>query len=362
MAIGKGFEFDGLVVISIDYKKITDDKDRPNKISFAEWTTGNEAKTKSGDKLREHNREFKDTATFVENVKYTFGKDEPGMRRFEGDLLTIEEAKAKFEAKYNKKYEKEIQDGAEVVPFFAIHGYTNEAGLVMTTCRNKQKHFDKQSSKGKTMNVIIPVIWPSEGSTASYGTDKDDNAPMAAKEFGAMVGKFNVFEKKNLLCHSLGNRIFRMAADPNIKFDNIFLAAADIRHNIFDKEYIVRAKGNKNATQWQGMNIFGMLTKKSNGQPKGKIYCLYNGSDYALGASTGVNWVNRLGQVGIGFYDSIGPGWTFDPKRLLHPDIYGHTANFDVYPKLPVERYKSHSYQWDGFSIDYYREKIEKTI
>jgi hypothetical protein len=96
------------------------------------------------------------------------------------------------------------------------------------------------------------------------------------------------------------------------------------------------------------------------GKPKGKIYCLYNSSDYALNISSYANWVNRLGEVGIGSRNSCGPGCRgFNEENLIHPDIYGYTENFNVYKELPWKSYKAHAYQWMPFAIDYYKQKIK---
>lgn len=75
----------------------------------------------------------------------------------------------------------------------------------------------------------------------------------------------------------------------------------DLRHNLFDKAFIERGSEDKYK---EGLYLFRLL-KQENGKPVGKIYCAYNGYDYALAASTSVggNWVTRMGTVGVGTYD-----------------------------------------------------------
>lgn len=274
-----------------------------------------------------------------------------GERLFEADKLTIEDAQKLFKDKY----------GDEVKPLFALHGFNNEPGYTLSECSKAQELFDKGGRK----TAIIPVIWPTRGGPSKYGRDKNHNAPVAAKELDMLLkdtsATANAFKDKNLICHSLGNRVFRMVADERVKFDNIFMVSPDIRHDIFNKDYIDGA-ANKDAQEMQGLRIFRMLSTDAEGNPKGKIYCLYNGYDYALGASSyfGFNWHNRLGQVGIGAYDSWIPSyWAFDEKRLLHPDIYGHTENFNARKHLTFWQGKSHSYQWMEFAINFYKSKIE---
>jgi hypothetical protein len=351
MGIGSGFVYDGFAVTSIDYRKAPT-PERPNRITFAEYTWGNEDKAGfSDDELKKYNEEYEDAATFLKNVKFVSGKDKNGKRLFEADKLTIEEAHKEFKVKY----------GDDVKPLFALHGFNNEPGVTLDVCSDAQESFDEGGRK----TAIIPVIWPCYGGFWNYGKDKRRNVPVVAKEMGMLLKDTlaiaNTFKDKNLLCHSMGNRVFRMVANTKVKFDNIFLVAADIRHDIFLKKYIDRAD-NEDSQEMQGLRIFRMLNTDAEGNPKGKIYCLYNGYDYALGCSSyvGCNWLNRLGQVGIGAYDSWIPcKWRFN-ERLIHPDIIGHTENFNVSPHLPCCCGKAHGYQWMKFAIDFYKSKIEQ--
>lgn len=177
----------------------------------------------------------------------------------------------------------------------------------------------------------------------------------------------------------MGNYVLRKAAGKlqGVQFDNIIMVSAvsnfiftiscrscptqnifstfviqDLRHNLFDKKFI--DSGSKD-----GLYIFRLL-KQKNGQPVGKIYCAYNGWDYALEQSTGVggNWVTRMGTVGVGTYDSWWYGWGND-VNLLHPEIRGHTENYDAGAKLNGwGDFKAHSYQWMDFMISYYKSKL----
>lgn len=69
----------------------------------------------------------------------------------------------------------------------------------------------------------------------------------------------------------------------------------------------------------------------------GKIYCAYNGYDYALTTSKGANLVTRMGAVGVGTYDLLPYGaasWWVEDEEILHPDIRGHTENFNAGAKI----------------------------
>jgi pimeloyl-ACP methyl ester carboxylesterase len=207
------YSYDGLVVTSIDYKS-EPTEDRPNRITFTGYTPGNEAKRLSGDELKKHNEERKDAATFLWKCKHIGGADKDGKREYEADKLTNEEAHTEFVKRY----------GEGCKPLFSIHGFNNEPGYTFRESTKAQQKFDD----GK--NAIIPVVWPNYGGPA-YDTDRSDNAPEASKELNMLVQHIlgttgNLFKNKNLICHSMGNYVLRGAANPNIKFDNIFMVAA----------------------------------------------------------------------------------------------------------------------------------------
>jgi hypothetical protein len=132
----------------------------------------------------------------------------------------------------------------------------------------------------------------------------------------------------------------------------------DVPNELFWADYIKKAGDNTESINYDGMHIFKMLSTNDNGKPKGKVYVLHNGRDYALAASSNVkHGETRLGQVGAyQFYKSFWSGWT-EKKDLIHEDIRGYVDSIDCYPKLPWGGGVSHSYQFDKFAIDIYEEK-----
>ena len=114
----------------------------------------------------------------------------------------------------------------------------------------------------------------------------------------------------------MGNRVLRYAAadaaDGGVKFDNIFMAAADVDDEIFHENYIDNVQDCEDGRH-HGCHIGRMLSKNR----KSKIYCLTNGKDKALLVSKLTKRGNgRLGLVGV-------------PKddKLLHLDLRGKVAN-----------------------------------
>ena len=93
----------------------------------------------------------------------------------------------------------------------------------------------------------------------------------------------------------------------------------------FVKEYINRKDGCED-----GLNIFRMLDKdESTRKPKGKIHVFHNWDDDILQISSWPNWVNRLGQAGMGTYDKWFGGWGED-KNLVHLEIRNYYENIDA--------------------------------
>jgi hypothetical protein len=217
----KNITFDGFIVTSIDYKE-EPIVGRPNRITFAGYTPGNEAKMLSGKSREKHNEELKDSAAFLWKCKHIGGKDIHGERKYEADKLTIEELHKEFAKKY----------GEDCAPLFAIHGYCNEPGYALYNANKAQKKFNGSNI------AIIPIIWPNYKNSAGlrYFEDRGDNAPEAVKElkmlFDSTLGASSVFKRKNFFAHSLGNYVLRGLASEKLEFDNIFMVAAVSSHSL----------------------------------------------------------------------------------------------------------------------------------
>jgi len=341
--LGKNWKYGGFAVISIDFKKAPEKAGYD--ITFDESTKG------------EDNPGYEDEATFIHNIKWLNEDDEDknGKRIYSADKLTVKEAQAKFEEKY----------GSGTKAFFYIHGNITEAGFVFSSTKKQQSKFAKSK--------IIPVIWPSEVGVTSYLKNKRKYVPVAVTELNTLlktVTKDNLFKGKNLICHSLGNFLLRKIANEEkntkVKFDNIFMVAADVRHNLFDEDYINRDGGSKD-----GLNIFRMLdTNSSTGKPKGKIHVLSNWDDGPLETSSWLNALNRLGQAGMGTYDKWWYGWGIN-KNLVHPEIRDYYNNFDAGKLLTtpgrhgnIDRHDKdeHGYTWYEFAVNYYKWHMDKPM
>lgn len=356
-AIGTDFVFKGLMLTSIDYKELPSGYEHKgytykNPISVSEQTGGNEeAELKDHDiteeEYQKHKAAFCNEATFLYRVAFVSGEDRDGKREWVGERLTKEEAKAQFD-----------KDHPGCTPLFFIHGFNTEMGYNLNSVQNDaQPKFDEKNKTSEVKTVVVPIVWPSAGRGLAYFQDRYDNVPKAAEELSAMLPKsidLNMFQEKNLMAHSMGNWLMRKVANPVLKFQNIIMVAADVRHNLYDTKYI--ESDADDATD--GLNIIGMLDRDSEtNEPKGKIYCVHHWGDVRLRQSRIVNRVTRAGSAGIGTRDKFGPGWTDAPENL-HPEIRGYTENYDVREELKKakEDKGEHSYQFFDFAIDYYKD------
>ncbi|MCB2211540.1 alpha/beta hydrolase [bacterium] len=152
---------------------------------------------------------------------------------------------------------------AEQVLFF-VHGFSNlPEPNIFPLVEYLQKFFNDYQ---KNLVEVIPIIWPCDDDKGILKDYFDDQraADASAFAFARALGKFDdwrnnlaakdimCLKRINVLCHSMGNRVFRGATrdwvdhdqfgHPPLLFRNIFLMAADIRHDTLEEgkpgEYI----------------------------------------------------------------------------------------------------------------------------
>merc|ERR1712038_182980 len=315
-------EYEGLVLTSIDVQKVNG-----NTVRFNGSIRG-----EANDK----------TATFLKNVR-EINKDQGWWRRigsvfdsgeriFEAETVTVEDAK--------EIMDKNSSDG-KGQPLFCVHGFNVEPGDHLDNMKTQSNKFDQ----GKF--TLVPVIWPSEGGLAEYDTDRRRNAAGAANAFKTLKQGVDSFPSSSLLCHSMANRVLRDFADEGFQFDNIFMAAADVRYDLFHENYI--EGGVRESERGDGLRICKMLSGYPNN--KGKVHVLHNNLDHALIAA-------RINPFSSFNFKRIGQeGHNMD---LTHTEINNKNKktieNFDCSPQLPLNRTAAHSYQFDDFAVDYYQE------
>lgn len=245
-----GYFYKGLALTSIDVVETgrTSEGEEKNPLVQFDGTIAGKADDKD--------------STFIKNIKEVKNKD--GNKVLEAEKLTVKQAK------------KIINEGCEDrhgKPLFCLHGFNVQPSGHLKTVKNAQDLFNK----GKFM--LVPVMWPSEGGVKNYGNDRE-TTPGAGNGLKSLKDKIDCFPSKSLLAHSMGNRVLRYAADAKFKFDNIFMVAADVQHDIFNEDYINSGnKSDPNRRELQGLTICKMLNRG------GKVYALVNGADFALVAN-----------------------------------------------------------------------------
>uniref|UniRef100_A0A7S3QCR9 Alpha/beta hydrolase n=1 Tax=Chaetoceros debilis TaxID=122233 RepID=A0A7S3QCR9_9STRA len=322
-----GYFYKGLALTSIDVIKTGEKSEGGNPLVHFDGTIEGRADDKD--------------ATFLKNIKEV--KDATGKKVLEAEKLTVAQAKAII---------NQASSDGKGKPLFCIHGFNVQPRTHLKTI--KEATLDK-FNKGKFMP--IPVMWPSEGGTTNYWGDRE-TTPGAGNGLKILKQALDSFPSKSLLAHSMGNRVLRYAADAKFKFDNIFMVAADVQHNIFNKDYINSGKTtDEDRRELQGMKICSMLTS-TNGKPKGKVYVLVNGADFALNASgwNPTTFTPRLGAIGAHYRRNWALFWTED-KKVTHPDIVDCIENVGCNSKLNLWEKTAHSYQFYPQIVQSYQEK-----
>jgi len=315
-----GYFYEGLALTSIDVIQTGQKSEEGNPLVHFDGSIKGQANDQD--------------ATFLKNIKEV--RDATGKKTLEAEKLTVAQAKAII---------NEASSDGEGKPLFCMHGFNVQPRGHLKTI--KWATVDR-FNKGKFM--LIPVMWPSAGGVTNY-FDDFKTTPGAGNGLKSLKKALDSFPSKSLLAHSMGNRVLSYAADAKFKFDNIFMVAADIRYDLFHKDYI-------NSGQRQGMKICSMLTRGVSGKPKGKVYVLVNGADYALIGSGWVptEFVSRLGAIGAHYKRSWGLFWTED-KQVTHPDIVDCIENVGCNRKLYWSEKAAHSYQFFKQIVPIYQEK-----
>jgi len=251
---------------------------------------------------------------------------------------------------------------------FVVHGFNVQPASAMSNVASK---FDRFKEAG--LNYYpIPVIWPCNDK-GKYSEDQDDPSQKAGDQLRALVNGIDnkLFPRKSLLMHSMGNHVvfngscgFKkdgkvVDSPPDVEFENIFMVAADVPHDIFwenpwdydnawtDKDRRKRLYGQK---YQKASNFFGMLKRDGSGdkKPIGKIYIVHNPRDSALHGSSWVkNYETRLGSL----------GHKKDGGDKIRNDLKDYIEDYNIYPELPWvgDDWKYwHSYQLDLVAIKFY--------
>jgi len=312
------FTYEGIALTSIDVIDVIDSPRGNNIVKFDGSIEG-----KANDK----------TATFLKNITQIENTE-----MFEAEKISVEDA-AEF-------INNAAGDG-QGKPLFCVHGFNVQPAGHLKTLKEVSPLFNQ----GKF--TLVPVMWPCGDSVDTYWEARDLSSG-AGEAFKTLKEGIHSFPSSSLLTHSMGNRVLRYAAAMGFKFDNIYMVAADVRFDLFHKEYI--NSGDPGCED--GKEICSMIARtEDTNELKGKVYVLVNGADHALVPSgfDPTKWKSRLGAVGAHYYKWWGM-W-YEDKTKSHPDVRDCVENKMCNPLLGFFDKAAHSYQFRDFAVAFYQEK-----
>lgn len=306
--------------------------------------------------------------------------------KFYATYITPEEAKTEI----HQDLEGKVQDPNNVNILFCIHGFNVQPFGCLENMRNRA--MSRLEGMGFPY-YPVPVLWPcsdvannwTDTRWQAYYDDQLHPSMDAGKNLKILVDGIDndLFPKKSLLAHSMGNHVLFNGAcgqldesgkdhfeTPDIYFDNIFMVAADIPHDVF---YRASRSGESNGRvdypkgtrefklfglkYYKAVALKNMLKKGVDGKPLGKIYVLYNDSDRPLmgSASFFANWEDRLGRVGHKYE----PGYVLEDMFGKYVESYNYEAELQDDDR-GVFGY--HSYQFEQNALNYYASKLLKSV
>ena len=255
--------------------------------------------------------------------------------------FTVFRAKLVDENEVNRKADTRSRGWLPALPMFHekvllyMHGFNVPPKFVLEQCGEYAK------TRGR---LVIPLLWAVEDrGVLGFGRDRIWNAPTAAEAFG---DKLNVVKKvrTSLLCHSMGNYVLRLAARTSNTgdrpFEDLFMVAADVSHNIFDKDQNNHAEPTLN----DGKEIESMIQKK--------IHVLHSHKDCAMKIRP---WHPTTWAIpGLG-----ANGYRNTTDHPLHPNLENKLAKYDCSSfSGEADPRNHHGYQFSEQAVDYYENNM----
>lgn len=275
--------------------------------------------------------------------------------------------KAKFVSKQAAADLVKSRTNESTSALFCVHGFNVQPGSLLRGLSEKYwGRFERNGLK----YYPVPVLWAcNEKGLFGYKLDQGESAMKTGKGLKAFVDDIDnsSFPRKSLLMHSMGNHLVFDGAcgsdkAPDADFENIFLVAADIPYDVFSDDpyegyYLSSFRKKFGGKMHKAANLFSMLGKDSEGNPKGKIYIVHNRHDLALvGSSWFMNWESRIGSVGGGAFKKI-LFWRKN-KVKIRTELREYIENKDFSSEHQKDdKLLKHSYQFEEFAVKFYSQK-----
>jgi len=328
----------------------------------------------------------------LNNVKFHERFEPTETNYYTADVLELNDAKKILQEERDKR------NGAK--PLFCVHGFNVPTDNMFEEIDKAEKLFSTLG-ESKDRYFPIPVLWSTEGHPLYYHDDKElaHKAAVGLKKLFINLKEIGSDVPKSLLCHSMGNRVLCYAADgefdpgdtddhitynadklaaayAGVNFENIFMVAADIDYDIFNKDpkemkdrplikRLIQKKRNPLLGKGEmAKNIYKMLKNKKGGDEKvGKIHVLHNKHDRALKASYLANMMTtRLGKHGymkkLRFFGIFQDKQ--EPNEKYHVAIENKNCQYEKdkdSPNLKEIDSFQHSYHFKKWAIAYYNNK-----
>jgi len=179
-----------------------------------------------------HSDMYANEYQFLKDVRYCPNAGSIGAYRIYGTLVLADDFKAEVEAHIassSNNYNSVLYNihGVNVDPWGSFRGVYNF-----------------MNGNGADTNILgIPISWRNRwGATiASYEFDRNNSAPRAGRQLAAKLSAFSSSAPTSIMCHSMGNYVFRVFAQnvgsPALVFNNLYMVAAG---NIFCFVYILQ--------------------------------------------------------------------------------------------------------------------------
>jgi Alpha/beta hydrolase of unknown function (DUF900) len=224
---------------------------------------------------------------------------------------------------------------------FFLHGFNSNPTGVFKGWQKYQDQLPDGSSR-----EVVPVLWAdNQLSIFGYSLDKLCNVDPAGQALSDLVGIANgwAFPTRSLVCHSMGNFVLRRLArhvattqGVNVRFDDIFMVAADVSDQVFDAAHNqVDPNRPASAEECDGISILALAAHQ--------VHVLHSSNDWALKARVVPNCGGRA--LGARGYD--------DGSRLPNARGGNKLTQTDC-SHLPRGGCLGHNYQFEGWAVATY--------
>lgn len=217
--------------------------------------------------------------------------------------------------------------------------------------------FEGEEKKG---SLVIPINWRNNWGKlgSSYEYDRNISAIRAGKQLAEVPDVFDTTVPVSIMCHSMGNYVFRVMAQnvekPKEVFQNLFMVAADARMDMFSTDFNPGAPRSKKAlvgdsntkvnVDFEAIDIPKDELKENGGLAITKVtkhtHVVWNRGDHALliREAFQIGWGDNIRKA-LGKYGD-------QSEQLTTLDYFKSRVTFHDYSSIIEHFGIEHNYQW----------------